>query len=127
MVASGGGAIVAVTSSAGREPHLEQANYAAAKAGLAQAMRVLGLESAPDGVRVNCVAPGITATRLLRNLPHHGELADGDHERYRNRIPRGRIATPEEIATVVALLLSDAMAHVYSQELIVDGGETLGR
>jgi 2,3-dihydro-2,3-dihydroxybenzoate dehydrogenase len=127
MAAGVGGSIVAVTSSAGREPHLDQANYAAAKAGLAQAMRILGLESAPDGVRVNCVAPGITATRLLRNLPHDGELADGDHDRYRNRIPRRRIATPDEIATVIALLLSEAMGHVYLQEIIVDGGETLGR
>jgi 2,3-dihydro-2,3-dihydroxybenzoate dehydrogenase len=127
LAAGTGGSIVAVTSTAGREPHLDQANYAAAKAGLAQAMRVLGLEMAPHGVRVNCVAPGLTETRLVRDFPHKGDLIDGDHDRYRNRIPRGKLASPEEMAIVIAVLLSDAMAHVYLQELVVDGGETLGR
>ena len=78
-------------------------------------------------MRVNCVAPGLTETRLVAAFPHKGRLVDGDHDRYRNRIPRAKLASAEEMATSVAVLLSDAMQHVYLQELVVDGGETLGR
>lgn len=123
---SGGGSLVVVTSTASRIPHLGQAAYAAAKAGLAQAMRVLGLELAGDGVRVNMVAPGPTNTRLVQRSFDPDKMAEGDHARYRVKIPRGRIAAPEEIASAVVVLLSDALRHVYFQELIVDGGETLG-
>lgn len=107
----GGGSLVAVTSTASRIPHLEQAAYAASKAGLAQAMRVLGLEMAEHGVRVNTVAPGPTNTRLVRLALDTKPLADGDLDRYRSRIPRGRIAEAAEIASVIVLLLSDATSQ----------------
>lgn len=122
----GGGSLVAVSSIGSRVPRLEQAAYAATKSGLVQAMRVLGLEVAPAGVRVNVVAPGPTNTRLVQRSFDPVGMAAGDLARYRTRIPRGRIATTREIATAISVLLSDAMAHVYLQELVVDGGETLG-
>lgn len=123
---AGGGSLVVVTSTASRIPHLGQAAYAAAKAGLAQAMRVLGLELANDGVRINMVAPGPTNTRLVQRSFDPDKMHEGDHARYRVKIPRGRIAAAEEIASAVVVLLSDALRHVYFQELVVDGGETLG-
>ena len=122
----GGGSIVAVSSIGSRVPRLEQAAYAATKSGLVQAMRVLGLETAPAGVRVNVVAPGPTNTRLVQRSFDPVGMAAGDLERYRTKIPRGRIATTREIGTAVAVMLSKAMDHVYLQELVVDGGETLG-
>lgn len=123
---AGGGSFVAISSVAARIPRPEQIAYAAAKAGLSHAMRVLGLEVAPLGVRVNTVAPGATDTRFIPAGLDRTRLTAGDSASYRARIPRGSIATPAEIAQTIALLLSPAMRHVYLHELVIDGGESLG-
>ncbi|HEX5495421.1 MAG TPA: SDR family oxidoreductase [Mycobacteriales bacterium] len=122
----GGGSVVAISSVAARIPRPEQLAYCAAKAGLSHAMRVLGLEVAPLGVRVNTVAPGATDTGFIPAHLDRTRLAAGDSTAYRGRIPRGSIATPADIAQTVAVLLSPAMRHVYLHELVVDGGESLG-
>jgi 2,3-dihydro-2,3-dihydroxybenzoate dehydrogenase len=126
LAAVGGGSLVALTSAASRKPNLEQGAYAASKAGLAQGMRVLGLEMAQHDVRVNLVAPGPTRTRMIRNSLDPKGLGQGDADRFRIRIPRGRIAEPSELASVIVAILSDAFQHVYLQEIVVDGGELLG-
>ena len=122
----GGGSFVAVSSIAARIPRPEQLGYSAAKAGLSHALRVLGLEVAPLGVRVNTVAPGATDTRFIPAHLDRRRLPGGDLASYRGRIPRGSIATAADVAQAVALLLSPAMRHVYLHELVVDGGESLG-
>ncbi|MGW3956507.1 SDR family oxidoreductase [Streptomyces sp. NPDC004752] len=124
-----GGAICAVGSIAARVPRLRQAAYCASKAGMRQALRVLGLEVLPHGVRVNFVAPGPTDTPMMATLAqdHSGiELWRGDPDAFRPRIPDQRVATPEDIADATAFLLSDAAAHIALHDLYVDGGESLG-
>ncbi|MBX3029624.1 MAG: SDR family oxidoreductase [Chloroflexi bacterium] len=129
MVERGGGAIVAVASIASRLPRMRQAAYAASKAGMRQALRVLALETVPLGVRINFVSPGPTDTPMMRDLAadhDFAELSTGDLTVFRPRIPSGRVATPEDVADGVAFLLSDAAGHIALHDLYVDGGESLG-
>ncbi len=129
MVERGGGSIVAVASIASRMPRMRQAAYAASKAGMRQALRVLALETVPLGVRINFVSPGPTDTPMMRDLAadhDFGELSTGDLTVFRPRIPNGRVATPEDVADGVAFLLSDAAGHIALHDLHIDGGESLG-
>ncbi len=130
MAANGGGAIVAVASIAARMPRMRQAAYCASKAGMRQALRVLGMELAEHGVRVNTVSPGATDTPMMRSLagdhPSVDHLADGSLEVMRPRIPDGRVATPADVAEAVAFLLSPQASHIVLEDLVVDGGELLG-
>jgi 2,3-dihydro-2,3-dihydroxybenzoate dehydrogenase len=130
MGARGGGTIVGVASIAARMPRMRQAAYSASKAGLRQALRVLAMEVAPLGVRINTVSPGATDTPMMRELAHDhqslDDLALGSSEAMRPRIPHGRVATPEDIAHAVAFLLSPNAEHVHMHDLVVDGGEMLG-
>lgn len=127
MADMGGGSLVVLSSIAARLPRHRQLAYSAAKAGISQAMRVLGMEVAPLGVRVNTVAPGATDTRFIPPELDRATLAAGHDATYRGRIPRGSIATADEVAQTVVVLLSPAMRHVHLHELVVDGGESLGR
>lgn len=130
MVERGGGVIVGVASIAARMPRMRQAAYSASKAGLRQALRVLAMEVAPAGVRINTVSPGPTDTPMMRELAQdHSsvhDLASGSSEAFRPRIPHGRVATPDDIAHAVAFLLSPGAEHVHMHDLVVDGGEMLG-
>jgi len=129
MVESGGGSIVAVASIAARMPRMRQAAYSASKAALRQSLRVLGLEVADQGVRINTVSPGATDTEMMRDLVNDVVVADlsrGSLETFRPRIPNGRVATTEDIATSVSFLLSPASSHIFMTDLVVDGGELLG-
>lgn len=130
MAANGGGSIVAVASIAARMPRMRQAAYCASKAGMRQALRVLGMEVAEAGVRINTVSPGPTDTPMMRSLAadHSSvdDLAIGTLDAMRPRIPAGRVARPADVATAVAFLLGPEAEHVYLQDLVVDGGELLG-
>jgi 2,3-dihydro-2,3-dihydroxybenzoate dehydrogenase len=130
MAANGGGAIVAVASIAARMPRMRQAAYCASKAGMRQALRVLGMELAEHGVRVNTVSPGATDTPMMRSLagdhPSVHHLAHGSLDAMRPRIPDGRVATPADVAEAVAFLLSPQASHIVLEDLVVDGGELLG-
>lgn len=131
MVEAGGGAIVGVASIAARMPRMRQAAYCASKAGMRQSLRVLGMEVAPRGVRVNTVSPGATDTPMMRSLAGDhpdvgGDLARGSLEAMRPRIPDGRVATPDDVAEGVAFLLSPAASHLVLQDMVIDGGELLG-
>ena len=98
MAAREGGAIAGVASIAARLPRMRQAAYCASKAGMRQALRVLGMEVAGRGVRINTVSPGATDTPMMRTLASDhasvDSLAQGSLEAMRPRIPDGRVATP---------------------------------
>ena len=130
MVERRSGAIVGVASIAARMARMRQAAYCASKAGMRQALRVLAMETVPLGVRINTVSPGPTDTPMMRELAaDHAsidDLAQGSPEAYRPRVPDGKVARPEQVATAVAYLLSPAAEHVAFHDLLVDGGETIG-
>ncbi len=122
MAASGGGAIVHISSIDAHGADGNQVAYNASKAGLLGLSRTMAMELARHGIRSNVVSPGYTATPLTRK--YVGE------EMYRymtkdfDRIPQRRMATPEEVAAAILFLASDDAAAITGSELIVDGGTT---
>jgi len=116
----GAGVILNVASVAAYKASAHLAPYGAAKAGLVQLTKTLGLELAAHGIRVNGVAPGMVDTDSLREFLDDEALA----ERAKT-IPAGRIAQPEDIGKVAVLLASDLASWVNGQTLIADGGEVL--
>jgi 3-oxoacyl-[acyl-carrier protein] reductase len=124
------GSIVNVSSLAGNVPRLELGAYAVSKAALNHLTRVLALELASDGIRVNAVSPGSTLTVMLthameRDNVKAADRAAGDLETYRSRIPLGRLGLPEEQASAVLFLASDAASFITGQVLSVDGGVSI--
>ncbi|WP_424932344.1 SDR family oxidoreductase [Amaricoccus macauensis] len=116
--AGGGGSIVNVTSIAGHRGFAEHMAYAASKAGLEGASRVMAKELGPHGIRVNCVAPTITLTELAAAA--WSDPAKSEPMMVRH--PVGRFAEVEHVATTIAMLLSDDSAMVTGAVLPVDGG-----
>jgi 3-oxoacyl-[acyl-carrier protein] reductase len=114
-----GGSIVA-TSSVSALGNMGQASYAASKAGLIGLVRTLALEGARRGIRVNAVAPGFTATRMVDSVP------EKIRDRLLARIPLKRLAQPEEIARTMLFLASEEASYVTGQVLFVDGGLSVG-
>jgi 3-oxoacyl-[acyl-carrier protein] reductase len=116
MVRRRHGRIVAITSIVGLTGNPGQANYAAAKAGLAAMTKSIAAEVAARGITVNCVAPGLIATAMTE------ALGDAQRERLAAAIPAGRIGTPEDVAAAVVYLASAEAAYVTGQTLHVNGG-----
>ena len=120
MTEAGSGAIVNIASQMGLVGYYKRAAYCSAKAGLVNLTRVLALEWAPRGVRVNAVAPTFVRTPLTASTFADPELA----EDIPRRIPLGRLAQPEEVAAAVVFLASPAAAMITGHTLPVDGGWT---
>ncbi|MCG7630021.1 SDR family oxidoreductase [Epibacterium sp. MM17-32] len=118
VAAGGGGAIVNITSIAGHRGFAEHLCYAASKAGLEGASRVMAKEFGPHGIRVNCIAPTITLTDLAVEAWSAPEKSQPMMVRH----PVGRFAEVEEVAASVALLLSEGSAMITGAVLPVDGG-----
>ena len=110
------GRIISVTSVVGASGNPGQANYAAAKAGVAGMTRALARELASRSITVNCVAPGFIATDMTASLPEEQKQA------LLTQIPLGALGRPEDIAQAVAYLASDGAGYVTGQELHVNGG-----
>jgi 3-oxoacyl-[acyl-carrier protein] reductase len=117
LEASEGGRIVAITSLAAKEPtdHLALSN--AVRPGLTGWMKTLARELGPQGITVNCVAPGRIATARLDEL-----YPDGPSEADLNEIPLRRWGDPREFGDVVCFLASDRARYVTGQTVVVDGG-----
>jgi 2-hydroxycyclohexanecarboxyl-CoA dehydrogenase len=117
--AAGWGRIVLITSSSYFAPPPGMSHYIASKGALTGLARGLATELGPDGITVNCVAPGLTATEnALRNVPEqHFALVQS-----RQAVPRAGVA--DDIAAAVAYLVSDDASFVTGQTLLVDGGES---
>jgi 2-dehydro-3-deoxy-D-gluconate 5-dehydrogenase len=120
MVAQGRGSIVTIASQNGVIGYPYRAAYCAAKAGVVNLTRVLALEWATRGVRVNAVGPTFVETSLTQvTLADPALRAD-----ILGRIPLGRLGTPEEVASAVLFLASPAAALITGTCLLADGGWT---
>jgi len=101
------------------------AHYASSKAALSNISRVLAVELAPYGIRVNTVIPGVINTETVTNALTSPE-ALAEHETKLKRIPLGRMGEAKEIASAVLYLVSDEAAYITGASICVDGGYTLG-
>jgi len=113
------GSIISIASVAGMIALPGRGPYSAAKAGIMSLTRVMAVEVAELGIRVNAVAPGSTRTALVEQGLRDGSLSlDGLHQ----EIPMRRLAVPDEIAKVVVFLASDDAGYITGQTIVVDGG-----
>jgi NAD(P)-dependent dehydrogenase (short-subunit alcohol dehydrogenase family) len=112
------GSIVAVSSIAGIFPHANYGPYAASKAALITLCQQMAHEWGPDGIRVNCVAPGMTRTPNAADVYADPELAAARAA----IVPLGRVADPSEMAGAIAFLLGPDASYVTGQNIVVDGG-----
>lgn len=112
------GAIVAVGSMSGSNPHAHLAAYGPSKAAVIMLVRVLAQELGPEGIRVNAVSPGMVRTGMTAKV-----YADPRTAAERDAlVPLGRVATPEDMADVIAFLLGPDARYVNGHDLVVDGG-----
>jgi 3-oxoacyl-[acyl-carrier protein] reductase len=114
------GRIVNITSVVGASGNPGQANYCAAKAGVAGMTRSLAKELGSRNITVNCVAPGFIATDMTEVLPEEQKKA------LLSLIPLGRLGSPEDIAEAVAFLASPKAGYITGSEVHVNGGMYMG-
>ena len=110
------GRIINIASVVGSSGNAGQTNYSAAKAGMLGFTKALAQEVGSRGITVNAVAPGMIDTDMTRELP------DSQRDALLASIPLGRLGQPEEIASVVAFLASDAGGYVTGETIHVNGG-----
>jgi 3-oxoacyl-[acyl-carrier protein] reductase len=116
MMKARSGRIINITSVVGSAGNPGQANYAAAKAGVAGMSRALARELGSRGITVNCVAPGFIDTDMTKALP------ESAREGLLGQIALGRLGDPQEIAAAVGFLASPAASYVTGTTLHVNGG-----
>jgi 3-oxoacyl-[acyl-carrier protein] reductase len=116
MIKQRQGRIINITSVVGASGNAGQANYAAAKAGVAGMTRSLARELGSRSITVNCVAPGFIATDMTDALPA------AQKEALLTQIPLGRLGSVDDVAHAVAFLASDAAGYITGAELHVNGG-----
>ncbi len=110
------GRIISITSVVGASGNAGQANYAAAKAGVAGMTRALARELGSRGITVNCIAPGFIETDMTANLPEEQQKA------LLGQIPLGHLGKPQDIAHAVAFIASPEASYITGQEIHVNGG-----
>jgi NAD(P)-dependent dehydrogenase (short-subunit alcohol dehydrogenase family) len=124
MRAAGWGRIVAVSTDVVAQPMAGPLAYATAKGALETAARVLAVREARHGILTNIVRPGFTLTDKALNAPFLGPEAIAAESA---KTPTGRICTPDDIATAITYLVSEANGHVNGQTLSLAGGRELVR
>jgi NAD(P)-dependent dehydrogenase (short-subunit alcohol dehydrogenase family) len=122
LAKSGYGAIVSLSSFTTHFSIRERVPYIAAKSGIEALTRVLAIEWADVGIRVNAVAPGYIRTGRLESAFNAGLL---DEKVLAGKVPMRRLGRAEEVATVIAFLCSDGASYVNGQTLVIDGGTAI--
>mgnify|MGYP000919589026 CR=1 FL=1 len=110
------GRIINITSVVGSSGNIGQANYAAAKAGVAGMSRALARELGSRNITVNCIAPGFIDTDMTKDLP------DAQRDLLQSQIALGRLGRPEEIAAAAAFIASPAASYITGTTIHVNGG-----
>lgn len=121
MLSRGGGAIVNMSSAAAFQGEPARPAYATAKAGIGALTRHVASRWGREGIRCNAVAPGFTATEAIRSVPQWPELEAGALKRIRGT----RVGDPDDIAALVAFLLSEEGGWINGQVVNIDGGTVL--
>lgn len=112
------GAIVAVGSMSGSHPHANLGAYGPSKAAVIMLVQVLAQEFGRDGIRVNALSPGMVRTGMTAQV-YEDERIAAERDAL---VPLGRVATPEDMADVIAFLLGPDARYVNGHDLVVDGG-----
>lgn len=120
MIRQKSGVILNATSVVGEDGNFGQTNYVASKAGVIGMTKVWARELGRYGIRVNAVAPGFTATEILKSMPE--KVLDG----MKARTPLGRMGEPSDIANAYLFLASDEASFITGVTLRVDGGIVVG-
>jgi len=120
MIRQGSGVILNASSVVGEDGNFGQTNYVATKAGVIGMTKVWARELGRYGIRVNAVAPGFTATEMVKAMP--AKVLDG----MRSRTPLGRLGEPRDIANAYIFLASDEASFITGVTLRVDGGIVVG-
>ena len=107
------GRIITMSSISGLAGNRGQVNYSASKAGIIGATKALALELAKRGITVNCIAPGVIETDMIKDVPS---------DEVKKMIPMKRFGKPEEIAGLVNYLMSENAAYITGQVISVNGG-----
>ena len=113
-----GGSIVATASMSGSNAHAGLGAYAPSKAAIIMLCRVLAQEFGRDGIRVNTVSPGMVRTGMTAAVYADERITDERN----TLVPLGRVATPEDIADVIAFLLGPDARYINGHDLVIDGG-----
>ena len=121
MIARGAGRILAVGSLYASRSQVRRLAYTASKHALLGATRTLAMEIGPHGIVVNTVSPGFVYTAMTRR--NNGPAAIAALEQ---AVPLGRLAAPDELANVVAFLVSPENTYIHGQDIVVDGGFSVG-
>jgi NAD(P)-dependent dehydrogenase (short-subunit alcohol dehydrogenase family) len=119
MLARGQGSIIMVGSVNGTMAFPQRLAYCVSKAGVNMLTKILAIEWAAAGVRVNCLAPGYVTSDLVQRLSAQGIL---DTQKLAGRTPMGRLGTPEEMGAAAVFLASDDASYVTGEVLTADGG-----
>ena len=114
MIGTRWGRIIAISSVSAIMGNRGQANYAAAKAGLAGAVRSISLECAPRGVTANVVAPGVIESPAVEAVMNREQIA--------KMVPARRAGRPEEVADLVSFLASGKAGYITGQTISINGG-----
>jgi NAD(P)-dependent dehydrogenase (short-subunit alcohol dehydrogenase family) len=120
MIEAHDGCIVNIASTAGVRGGRRRAAYCASKGGLVLLTRSLAIDHGPDGVRVNCVCPGLIDTEMADWIRHDAAAMT----RFESGTPTGRIGSPAEIAAAVAFLASEDASYLQGAVVMADGGAT---